>query len=81
MNDPIEQKILEWCRTESAKQKRVIGMRDTAQGAKIVRYLDTMGNSYVSRYGVPEKPLRFDPDLVLAHGPTWADVAATLGIV
>lgn len=76
MNRATEEKILAWCRA----QKRPVGMREGANGDCLVRYLDTMGNSFISKWGMPVEPLRYDPEVVLAHGATWAEVATKLGL-
>jgi hypothetical protein len=43
-------------------------------------YLDTMRSCFVGRYGLPDQPLRYDSEQVIASGETWAAVAAKLGI-
>lgn len=76
----LEDKILAWCRREGDRRRRTIGMRRTSDGICLVAFLDTVGGFYVTKWGSPVRPLQFDPEVVLAHGETWEEVAAQLGI-
>ena len=77
--ETAKEKILAWCRT----QKRSVGMR-TFGAAMVVCYLGTMKNVYLhSEYGVkiPGSNNDFNPEVVLASGSTWNEVAIALNIV
>lgn len=68
--------ILAWCR----KQKKPTGMRQFGVYS-IVCLLGTFKNVYKNtEHGLPTDYNTFNPEIVLAHGRSWTEVATVLGL-
>lgn len=74
--DNDSDRVLAWCRARTGPP---VGMRTTPDVVCVVARLGA-GSIYVGRYGVPDEPRRLDPDVVVASGSTWSEVARKLGL-